>query len=66
MILTILAISRAWKTLESDDTRAKCLDVVEEAKAKVDANVRGPNFVSHFTSSLVLYILLIGVICVFC
>lgn len=34
-----LAVSRAWKTLENDDTRAKCLDVVEEAKAKVDANV---------------------------
>ncbi|ODM94290.1 DnaJ subfamily C member 8 [Orchesella cincta] len=33
------AVSKAWKTLENDDTRAKCLDVVEEAKAKIDANI---------------------------
>lgn len=38
--LPISAISRAWKVLENEETRAKCMDVVEEAKAKVDANVR--------------------------
>ncbi|XP_039300404.1 dnaJ homolog subfamily C member 8-like [Nilaparvata lugens] len=29
-------ISKAWKTLENDDTRKKCLDVIEEAKARTD------------------------------
>ncbi|RZF40583.1 hypothetical protein LSTR_LSTR007466 [Laodelphax striatellus] len=29
-------ISKAWKTLENDDTRKKCLDVIEEATARTD------------------------------
>ncbi|KAF4520365.1 hypothetical protein B566_EDAN009888 [Ephemera danica] len=29
-------INKAWKTLENDETRAKCMDVVEEAKARTD------------------------------
>lgn len=28
--------NRAWKTLESDDTRKKCLDICEEAKERTD------------------------------
>ncbi|XP_014213651.1 dnaJ homolog subfamily C member 8 [Copidosoma floridanum] len=29
-------VNKAWKTLESEETRAKCMDVVEEAKARTD------------------------------
>ncbi|GLV41080.1 uncharacterized protein CBL_04604 [Carabus blaptoides fortunei] len=29
-------INRAWKTLESDETRQKCMDVIEEAKGRTD------------------------------
>nr|CAD7441717.1 unnamed protein product [Timema bartmani] len=29
-------INKAWKTLENEDTRAKCMDVIEEAKARTD------------------------------
>ncbi|XP_017771119.1 PREDICTED: dnaJ homolog subfamily C member 8 [Nicrophorus vespilloides] len=29
-------INRAWKTLESDETRQKCMDIVEEAKGRTD------------------------------
>ncbi|XP_063237848.1 dnaJ homolog subfamily C member 8 [Bacillus rossius redtenbacheri] len=29
-------INKAWKTLENEETRAKCLDVVEEARARTD------------------------------
>ncbi|XP_067010912.1 dnaJ homolog subfamily C member 8 [Anabrus simplex] len=29
-------VNRAWKTLENEETRAKCLDVIEEAKARTD------------------------------
>jgi len=33
------AVNRAWKTLENPDSRARCMEVVEEAKAKTDINV---------------------------
>ncbi|XP_049837201.1 dnaJ homolog subfamily C member 8-like [Schistocerca gregaria] len=29
-------INKAWKTLENEETRRKCLDVIEEAKARTD------------------------------
>lgn len=29
-------LNRAWKTLESDETRQKCLDIIEEAKGRTD------------------------------
>jgi DnaJ family protein C protein 8 len=29
-------INKAWKTLENEETRNKCLDVIEEAKARTD------------------------------
>ncbi|KAF7987721.1 hypothetical protein HCN44_003584 [Aphidius gifuensis] len=29
-------VNRAWKTLENEETRAKCMDVIEEAKARTD------------------------------
>lgn len=29
-------VNRAWKTLENDDTRKKCLDIYEEAKERTD------------------------------
>ncbi|CAB0032242.1 unnamed protein product [Trichogramma brassicae] len=29
-------VNKAWKTLENEDTRAKCMDVIEEAKARTD------------------------------
>ncbi|XP_046742863.1 dnaJ homolog subfamily C member 8 [Diprion similis] len=29
-------VNKAWKTLENDETRAKCMDVIEEAKARTD------------------------------
>jgi DnaJ family protein C protein 8 len=30
------AVNKAWKTLESDETRKKCLDIIEEAKGRTD------------------------------
>lgn len=32
-------LNRAWKTLESDETRQKCLDIIEEAKGRTDIMV---------------------------
>lgn len=32
-------LNKAWKTLESDETRKKCLDVIEEAKGRTDIMV---------------------------
>ncbi|KAJ3660638.1 hypothetical protein Zmor_005077 [Zophobas morio] len=29
-------VSKAWKTLESGETRKKCLDIIEEAKGRTD------------------------------
>ncbi|XP_066600852.1 dnaJ homolog subfamily C member 8-like isoform X1 [Prorops nasuta] len=29
-------VNKAWKTLENEETRAKCMDVIEEAKARTD------------------------------
>lgn len=29
-------INKAWKTLENEETRNKCLDIIEEAKARTD------------------------------
>lgn len=31
-----LVVNKAWKTLENEETRAKCMDVIEEAKARTD------------------------------
>lgn len=33
-------LNRAWKTLESEETRKKCMDVVEEAKGRTDIMVK--------------------------
>lgn len=32
-------INKAWKTLENEDSRKKCLDIVEEAKGRTDLMV---------------------------
>ncbi|XP_058796543.1 dnaJ homolog subfamily C member 8 [Phymastichus coffea] len=32
-------VNKAWKTLENEETRAKCMDVIEEAKARTDHNI---------------------------
>ncbi|XP_015114840.1 dnaJ homolog subfamily C member 8 [Diachasma alloeum] len=29
-------VNKAWKTLENEESRAKCMDVIEEAKARTD------------------------------
>ncbi|XP_011693935.1 PREDICTED: dnaJ homolog subfamily C member 8 [Wasmannia auropunctata] len=29
-------VNKAWKTLENEETRSKCMDVIEEAKARTD------------------------------
>lgn len=34
--MIILVVNKAWKTLENEETRAKCMDVIEEAKARTD------------------------------
>lgn len=33
------AINKAWKTLESDETRKKCMDIIEEAVGRTDLMV---------------------------
>lgn len=35
-IIFLSVVNKAWKTLENDETRAKCMDVIEEAKARTD------------------------------
>jgi len=35
-ILFIVVVNKAWKTLENEETRSKCMDVIEEAKARTD------------------------------
>ncbi|CAH0552729.1 unnamed protein product [Brassicogethes aeneus] len=30
------AVNKAWKTLENEDTRKKCLDIIEEAQGRTD------------------------------
>lgn len=32
-------INKAWKTLENEDSRKKCMDIVEEAKGRTDLMV---------------------------
>lgn len=44
-------ITRAWKTLENETTRKKCLDVYEEAKDRTD------HMVSSVVASLLLALL---------
>lgn len=33
-------INKAWKTLENDDTRKKCMDIYDEAKGRTDLMVK--------------------------
>ena len=40
--LLFSVINKAYKALEDETTRKKCMDVVEEAKFKVDTAVGGP------------------------
>lgn len=42
-IFAFSVVNKAWKTLESEDTRAKCMDVIEEAKARTDHMVSTVN-----------------------
>ena len=35
----VVAVNKAWRILENPETKAKCMDVVEEAKAKTDQTV---------------------------
>lgn len=39
--LAFEAVNKAWKTLENDVTRKRCLDIYEEAKERTDHMVRG-------------------------
>lgn len=32
-------VNRAWKTLENEETRQKCMDIIEEAKGRTDIMV---------------------------
>lgn len=32
-------VNKAWRTLENEETRKKCLDIVEEAKGRTDIMV---------------------------
>jgi len=34
------AVNKAWKTLENEETRTKCMEVIEEAKARTEINVQ--------------------------
>lgn len=36
LIFLFSVVNKAWKTLENEETRAKCMDVIEEAKARTD------------------------------
>lgn len=36
IFLLIAVVNKAWKTLENEETRSKCMDVIEEAKARTD------------------------------
>lgn len=36
IIYVVIVVNKAWKTLENEETRAKCMDVIEEAKARTD------------------------------
>ncbi|XP_021964484.1 dnaJ homolog subfamily C member 8 [Folsomia candida] len=38
--LAFEAVNKAWKTLENEETRQKCMDIIEEAKARTDINVQ--------------------------
>ena len=40
----ILVVNKAWKTLECEESRAKCMEVIEEAKARTDHMVATPLF----------------------
>jgi len=35
----VTVVNKAWKTLESEETRAKCMDVIEEARARTEQMV---------------------------
>lgn len=41
--LAFEAVNKAWKTLENDVTRKRCLDIYEEAKDRTDHMVRLTN-----------------------
>lgn len=45
--LAFEAVNKAWKTLENEVTRKKCLDIYEEAKDRTDHMVRIWNFVYY-------------------
>lgn len=32
-------VNKAWKTLENEETRKKCMDVIEEARGRTDLMV---------------------------
>lgn len=34
--LIVLVVCKAWKTLETEETRQKCLDIIEEATGRTD------------------------------
>lgn len=40
IIYFLTVVNKAWKTLENEETRAKCMDVIEEAKARTDHMVK--------------------------
>lgn len=52
--LAFEAVNKAWKTLENEVTRKRCLDIYEEAKDRTDhmvrTNLNAPAFVSRLTN----------------
>ena len=38
-LCSYLVVNKAWKTLENEDTRKKCMDVIEEARGRTDLMV---------------------------
>lgn len=53
-------VNKAWKTLENEETRKKCLDIVEEAKGRTDLMVCSTLLI------LILMIILIKIIYSLC
>lgn len=46
------AVNKAWKTLENEETRKKCLDIIEEAVGRTDLMVCNKIlFICYFRTS---------------
>ena len=59
----VSVINKAYKALEDETTRQKCMDVVEEAKFKVDSAVRGHHVT--FVGNIISLVYVNGESCIF-